>query len=189
MDYTVHWVLQARILEWVTFPFSRGSSQPKDQSQISRIAGRFFTSWATRQDQEYWSGQPVLSPADLPDPATELGSLALQADSSPPELSGKPAFHDLGQNCREEILLLSTDEFSEPLMFMENAQCWRSCALDCTVMRKIHPCLFYLLLHVTWTLTVQTLSEQATGDKNHVHFFKLSVSFQNHRCTESIFIM
>ena len=33
-----------RILEWVAFPFSRGSSQPKDQTQVSHIAGRFFTS-------------------------------------------------------------------------------------------------------------------------------------------------
>ena len=33
----------------VTFPFSRGSSQPRDQIQVSRIAGRFFTSWATRE--------------------------------------------------------------------------------------------------------------------------------------------
>ena len=40
----VHGILQVIILEWVAFPFSRGSSQPKDQTQISRIAGRFFTS-------------------------------------------------------------------------------------------------------------------------------------------------
>src|SRR5574340_591663 len=44
MDYTVHGILQARILEWVTFPFSRGSSQPGDRTQVSRIAGGFFTS-------------------------------------------------------------------------------------------------------------------------------------------------
>ena len=44
MDYTVHGILQARILEWVAFPFSRGSSQPRGQTQVSRIAGRFFTS-------------------------------------------------------------------------------------------------------------------------------------------------
>ena len=43
MDYTVHWILQARILEWVAFPFSRASSQPKDLTQVSVIAGRFFT--------------------------------------------------------------------------------------------------------------------------------------------------
>ena len=49
LDYTVHGILQARILEWVAFPFSRGSSQPRDQTQVSLIAGRFFTSWATRE--------------------------------------------------------------------------------------------------------------------------------------------
>ena len=49
MDYTVHGTLQARTLEWVAFPFSRGSSQPRDRTQVSRIAGRFFTSWATRE--------------------------------------------------------------------------------------------------------------------------------------------
>ena len=38
-------ILQARILEWVAFPFSRGSSQPRNQTQVSHIAGRFFTSW------------------------------------------------------------------------------------------------------------------------------------------------
>ena len=35
MDYTVHGILQARILEWVAFPFSRGSSQPRDSNQVS----------------------------------------------------------------------------------------------------------------------------------------------------------
>ena len=44
IDYTVHGILQARILEWGAFPFSRGSSRPKDRTQGSRIAGRFFTS-------------------------------------------------------------------------------------------------------------------------------------------------
>ena len=43
-DYTAHGILQARILEWVAFPFSKGSSQPRDQTQVSRIVGRFFTS-------------------------------------------------------------------------------------------------------------------------------------------------
>ena len=56
MIYTVHGLLQARILEWVAFPFSRGSSQPRDRTQVSCMAGRFFTSWAIREAQEYWSG-------------------------------------------------------------------------------------------------------------------------------------
>ena len=41
--------LQAGILEWVAIPFSRGSSQPRDLTQVSHIAGRFFTLWATRE--------------------------------------------------------------------------------------------------------------------------------------------
>ena len=44
LDFTVHGVLQARKLEWVAFPFSRGSSQLRDQTQVSHIAGGFFTS-------------------------------------------------------------------------------------------------------------------------------------------------
>ena len=51
MNYTFHGILQARILEWVAFPFSRGSSQPRDWIQVSRIAGWFFTSWTTRDVQ------------------------------------------------------------------------------------------------------------------------------------------
>ena len=55
---SVRGILQARILEWVDMSSSRGSSQPKDQTQVSHIdiAGRFFTGWATREAQEYWSG-------------------------------------------------------------------------------------------------------------------------------------
>ena len=48
MDYTVHEFLQARILEWVAFLFSRESFQSRDRTQVSRIAGKFLTSWATR---------------------------------------------------------------------------------------------------------------------------------------------
>ena len=47
----VHAILLARTLEWEAFPFSRGSSQPRDQTHVSLIAGRFFTNWATRESQ------------------------------------------------------------------------------------------------------------------------------------------
>ena len=50
--YTVHGILQARILEWVTFPFSREFSQPRDRTQVSCTVGGFFTSWATREAPE-----------------------------------------------------------------------------------------------------------------------------------------
>ena len=52
MDYTVRGILQGRILELAAFPFSRGSSG----TQISHIAGGFFTSLVTREAQEYWMG-------------------------------------------------------------------------------------------------------------------------------------
>ena len=51
MDCTVPGILQARILEWVAFLFSRGSSQPRDRTQDSCIAGGFFTRWAIREAQ------------------------------------------------------------------------------------------------------------------------------------------
>ena len=53
MDATGHVILQARILEWVAFPFSRGSSQPSDQTQVSHITVGFSTSLATKEAQEY----------------------------------------------------------------------------------------------------------------------------------------
>ena len=46
---SVHGILEARILEWVTIPFSRGSSQSRDWTQVSYVAGGCFTIWATRE--------------------------------------------------------------------------------------------------------------------------------------------
>ena len=135
-------ILQVRILEWVAMPCSRGSSQPRDQTQVSHIASRFFTVWAqgsptfslgsinflqgahrTQRNilltrllssfssvwffatpwtiahqaplsmefpkQEYWSGLPFPTPGDLPDPAIEPMSSALQLDSLPPSCQGR----------------------------------------------------------------------------------------------------
>ena len=45
----VHGILQAKILEWVSVPFSRRSFQPRDGTQVSHFEGGFFTSWATRE--------------------------------------------------------------------------------------------------------------------------------------------
>ena len=56
MDHIVHRIPQARTLEWVTVLFSWGSSQPTDWTQVSWVASRFFTNWATREAQEYWNG-------------------------------------------------------------------------------------------------------------------------------------
>ena len=50
-DSSVHGIFQARIMEWVAISFSRGSSRPRDQTQVSHIVGRHFTVWATREVQ------------------------------------------------------------------------------------------------------------------------------------------
>ena len=49
---SIHEILQARILHWVAISFSRGSSRPRDWTQVSGIAGRHFNFWATKEDQE-----------------------------------------------------------------------------------------------------------------------------------------
>ena len=59
VDFTVHGILQARILEWVAVPFSRGSYQLRDRTQVSHTAGGFFTSWATREPLAPRSPLPI----------------------------------------------------------------------------------------------------------------------------------
>ena len=54
---SVHGIFQARVLEWVAIAFSRGSSQPRDRTQVSRTAGRRFTIWATREAKFKLSGK------------------------------------------------------------------------------------------------------------------------------------
>ena len=49
--FSVRGILQGRILEWVAIPFRRGSSQPRDQTWVSCIAGRFFTFWAKNKKE------------------------------------------------------------------------------------------------------------------------------------------
>ena len=83
-------ILQARILVWVALPSSRGSSWPRDQTQVSRFAGGFFTVWVTREGQEYWNVWPIPFSRDLPEPGIQPGSPVLQEDSLPAKLLGKP---------------------------------------------------------------------------------------------------
>ena len=49
LGFSVHGILQARMLEWVAISLSRGSSRPRDRAQVSRIGGRCFNLWATRE--------------------------------------------------------------------------------------------------------------------------------------------
>ena len=60
LGFSLHRILQARILEWVAIPFSRAPSHPRDRAWVSCIAGRFFIVWATReahmtQQSHYWA--------------------------------------------------------------------------------------------------------------------------------------
>ena len=84
MDYIVHGILQARILEWVAFPFSKGSSQPRSLALQAN-------SLPAEPQGKPWNtgGIAIPSPGDLPDPGIKPGSPASQADSLLTELSGK----------------------------------------------------------------------------------------------------
>ena len=53
LDFSVHGILQARILEWIAISFSRGSSRPRDRTQVSHVGGRRFNLWATREALTY----------------------------------------------------------------------------------------------------------------------------------------
>ena len=53
---SIHGIFQAVVLEWIAISFSRGSSQPRDRTQVSRIIDRCFTVWATREVQYFFSG-------------------------------------------------------------------------------------------------------------------------------------
>ena len=55
MDYTVHGIFQARILEWIAIPFSRVSAQPRDWTQVSCTTRRFFIIWATNYNSRFLS--------------------------------------------------------------------------------------------------------------------------------------
>ena len=72
MDCTVHGLLQARVLEWVAISFSRGYSQPREKTQVSCIAGRFFTSWATWEAQALHQGRGREDPISFYDAAVTL---------------------------------------------------------------------------------------------------------------------
>ena len=89
MDYTVCRILQAKILEWVAFPFSRGSSQPRDQTQGS-LALQVASLPAERHGKPKNNGVGT----DLPDLGIKPGSPALQVDSLP-SYQGSPLWSKL----------------------------------------------------------------------------------------------
>ena len=92
---SVHGILQARIPEWVAIPFSRRSSQPRDLSQVSRIAGRFFTLWATNgHNLTLWAFLQLMVPSSL----SFSFLIWLHGTTKPPKKqSGLPSDYQLGE--------------------------------------------------------------------------------------------
>ena len=85
MDYSLpgsplHGTLQGRILEWVAIPFARGSSWPRDQTQVSQIAGKFFTIWATREALRQAGNPPNLIDSNSSDLYLPLHLVVLQEE-------------------------------------------------------------------------------------------------------------
>ena len=97
MDYTAHGILQARILEWLAFLFSRGSFWSRNLTRISCIAGGFFINWAMREAQDHWSWLPFPSLRNLPDLGIESHLLHWQADFLPLHHLGS---HDKVHDCQ-----------------------------------------------------------------------------------------
>ena len=106
---SVHRILKARILEWVAVPFTRGSSWPRDRTQVSRIVGRFFTVWGTREAQlpisylfhTCWCKTVLLSThRTLPFPhCVHVCSLRLHLYSCPGNGSSSTSFLDSKYMC------------------------------------------------------------------------------------------
>ena len=71
-------------------PSSRGSSKPSDQTQFSHVAGNSLLFEPPGKPKNNGVGKPIPSPGDHPNPGIKPGPPALQADSLPPEIPGKP---------------------------------------------------------------------------------------------------
>ena len=105
MDYTIHRTLQARILEKVAFPFSRGSSQPRSPAlQVDSLS-------AEPQGKPKNTGVGNLSflQGNRPDPGIEPGSPALQADSLPVESIGEPKNTGVGNLSFLQLIFLAQE--------------------------------------------------------------------------------
>ena len=125
--FSVHGILQARILEWVAIPFSRGSSQHRNQTQVSFIAGRFFTVWTTREAQF-----ELYSPRNSPGQNTGVGNRSLLQGIFPAQGSNPGLLHcwrilyQLSHQGSPRILEWVACPFSRGSSWPRN-QTWVSC--------------------------------------------------------------
>ena len=97
---SVHGILQARILEWVAMPCSRGSSQPRDQTQVSRIAADSLPCEPPWKPMNTGVGCPIPPSGDLPDLGIKLESPALQMDSCNPGFPDSSVGKESTPQCR-----------------------------------------------------------------------------------------
>ena len=86
MDYTVHEILQARILEWLAFPFSRDLANTGIKPRSPELQADSLPSWSPGKPKNTGVYSLFFSTGDLPNPGIKLGSPALQVDSLPTEL-------------------------------------------------------------------------------------------------------
>ena len=120
---SLHGILQARILEWVAIPFSRGSSWPRDWTWASCFAGRFFTIWATREGEMPWP---------LPSLWMWCESCSTVYDSLRPHGPYSP-WGSPGQNTGVDSLsLLQGSLLSTPSIFHQPAVCWHRSLGKCS---------------------------------------------------------
>ena len=110
MEYMVHGILQARILEWVAFPFSRGSSQPRNQTWVSCIAGGFFTHWAIKEAQN-WSKWCEINSSDEFTEISLFAHLFCYLPSVDILLYVVPL-----SSCRSNQNLINQDDFTKTIM-------------------------------------------------------------------------
>ena len=134
--------------------YLQGSSHPRDQTQVSHITGRFFTCWAIREAQKYWSGEPIPSQGDLTDSGIEPVSPALQADSLATELWGKP-----GEVNENKVIQLISVQFSSVA---------QSCPTLCDPMNRNIRAICYTLLYI--------LNLSSVGLNDHLKYWEGIIS-------------
>ena len=151
MDYTVHGILQTRILEWVAFAFSfsRGSSQPRDWTQVSCLAGGFFTSWAT--------GKPK---------NTGLGSLSLLQQIFPMQGSNPGLPH-----CRRIIYQLSVIIYCRSSWKLIKPDFWEHPGhIPGTIRKASWYLLFRNVIYLSLNQCIQSLSGNYLPIQLYIHF-------------------
>ena len=128
---------------------SRGSSQPRSWTQVSHIAGGFFTIWATRKTQEYWRELPFSSPGDLPNPGIQQGSPALQEDSLPAELPGKPKSLMLYQlSYPGSYINIIHWKFNHVLKIFFKFFSWKILLYNAMLISAVQPCKSVIIMYI-----------------------------------------